>query len=180
MGREVAEFPRHHAAGSLPGVWLTAAARLNWSLFPRRSENRGLCPSGGVSGHGLATPLHVGRVLARGSSRKEESESRLIASSQSWRAATAPWSHPPGERKLTRPPRGGSTRDAQHSSAATMLWIGESVPKRLRRPCPSRSPRARSRAATGATDRGPSSLDSPGCPFIRPPICFLCWPRTRI
>ena len=81
----------------------------------------------------------------------------------------------PRGRMMTHPRRGGSTRDAgqgpaQLSSSQRLRSCrricsetGQTSPPAL----PACHPRARSCAATLAADRGPSSLEGPGCPFIR-------------
>ena len=94
-----------------------------------------------------------------------------------WTAVVCPGaSCPPGSRlgrdEIAIAPRkaarGGMPGASQRLRAG---FVGETVPNSkpmcLRRPCPSCSPRARSCAASVAAVRGPTSLEGPGCPFIR-------------
>ena len=99
--------------------------------------------------------------------KRDQHHRRLAAEAREASAEESPCTG----RNLNRPQTGGSRRDARRSSTAASWFcrrIGsEHETKRLRRPCPSCSPRARSCAASVAAVRGPTSLEGPGCPFIR-------------
>ena len=165
----------HHDSGLLPAVERISAAGLNRSLFSGRSPSPARAPP----------PAHSVTSRPRHSSR---GGSRLAGHRGVKKAAGAGSSTPrshgvraarrgvgPRGRMRTHPRRGGSTRDAGQGPAQ----LGSSQRLRsCRRICsetgqtsppalPACHPRARSCAATLAAGRGPSSLDGPGCPFIR-------------
>ena len=135
--------------------------------------------------HVLGRATRAGRIPARGSSRSEEgSGSRVIDPSQPWCAGCAPRSRPPGadddaptEGRLDEGCRAGpgQLRSSQRLRSCRRICseTGQTSPPAL----PACHPRARSCAATLAADRGPSSLDGPGCPFIRRLIHSLRGPH---